>query len=93
MEVYEVLDDIRYLQKETIAFVNTMKSWMSNEEIQEFEKLKKRFSRIVSQYEEECLNYDICPNCGSELITKNYEDKECGSYSITRCIECQMAFD
>ena len=93
LDVYEVLDDIRYLQKETLAFGNAMKSWMSNEEIEDFKKLQKKFSRIVSQYEDYCLEENICPNCGGQVITKNYEDKECGSYSVTRCIDCQMSFD
>lgn len=93
METYEVLEDIRCLQKETIAFVNTMKSWMSNEEVEDFNKLRKVFQTMVSRYEEACMDEDICPNCGGELIYKTYEDKECGSYTVTRCTDCSMSFD
>lgn len=93
METYEVLEDIRCLQRETFAFVNTMKTWMSNDEIEDFNKLKKIFNIMLSRYEDECFEEDICPNCGGEIITKHYEDKECGSYTVVKCTECQMSFD
>lgn len=93
MEVYEALEDIRCLRKETLAFVNTMKSWMSNEEIEDFNKLKKIFNNMISRYEDECLAEDICPNCGGEIKTKHINDLDCGHYTVTRCIDCQMSFD
>ncbi|WP_407453586.1 hypothetical protein [Methanobrevibacter sp.] len=93
MEKYEVLEDIRCLQKETLAFGNTMKSWMSNDEIEDFNKLKKLFNIMVSSYEEECLDNDICPNCGGEVITKTIYDDEVGAITVVKCMDCQTNFD
>lgn len=93
METYEVLEDIRCLQKETLAFVNTMKSWMSNDEIEDFNKLKKLFNVMVSNYEELCLDEDICPNCGGEVITKTIYDDEVGTITVCKCMDCQTHFD
>lgn len=93
METFEMLEDIRCLQKETLAFGNTLKSWMSNDEIEDFNKLKKLFNLMVSRYEEECLDEDVCPYCGGGIVTKHYEEKECGSYTVIKCNDCQMSFD
>ena len=93
MEVYEVLEDIRCLRKETLAFGNSMKSWMSNEEIEDFNKLKYTFNNMISYYEGRCIDENICPSCGGEIISKEINDKDCGSYVVPKCIDCQKSFD